>query len=176
MKRLIRIGSIAAALGSILTLVFTIGGQARTIFGHGSSHGVRLERVSLERMPLRTYLQTREHLTQVTGLGYSKHDLDSSVLAVDYDARFTGWTKGASFPVHLVLQSRGARGRVGVVTDQPTSESLDAPNDACGCSAFFFLPHDHRAYRVSVQIFRPGAPNAEPLKTLESAWVRQSAA
>jgi hypothetical protein len=174
LKRLIRVGSAAAALGSIVGLVFTIGGQAKSVFWHGSSHGVRLERVKLERMPFRTYLHTKEHRTQVTGLGYSRKDLDADGLAVDYDARFTGWTKGAAFPVELVLQAKDASGRVRVVMNQPTTEALDAPSDACGCSGFFFLPHDNRAYRVSVQIFRPNARNAEPLETMESAWFRRS--
>jgi len=168
--RLVRLGSAAAALASIIGLFVTVGDRASSLFGNNSANGVQLEKVALERIPFRRYLQTRENEGKVTGLGYSRKDLDANVLAVDFDARFKGWTKGATFPVKLTLESRNAAGRSSFA-EHELKETLDAPNDFCGCHSFFFAPKHATTYRVIVQVFRSHAPNSDPLQSTESEWV-----
>jgi hypothetical protein len=171
-KRLLQIGSAAAALGSIVGLFLTVGDHARSFLGSNPATGVHLEKVALEPMPFRTYLKTRENEDNLTGLGYSRKDLAADVLAVDYDARFKGWSKGATFPVKLTLQARDAAGRPKALAEHDMKETLDARDDSCGCHSFFFVPKRGVTYRVSVQILRPGAPDANPLQSIESTWYR----
>ena len=170
LRRLLQLGSAAAAIGSILGLAFTVGDRAVGLFANGNATGVHVERVMLETMPFRTYLETREKRTEVTGLGYSQPDLDADVLVVDYDTRFEGWTKGATFDVDLVLQTRDGAGRVKTVDHHEMKQTLDAANDYCGCYTFFFVPRASAAYRVEVQILRPNARDAQPLKRGKSDW------
>jgi hypothetical protein len=170
-KRLVQLGSAAAAVASIVGLFLTVGDRARSLFGSSTTHGVHLEKVVLEQMPFRTYLKTRENEDKVTGLGYSSKDLAANVFAVDFDARFKGWTKGAAFPVKLTLERRDATGHSSFA-EHDVVETLDAPDDFCGCHSFFFVPKRGASYRVSVQVFRPHAPNAEPLQSVESTWYR----
>lgn len=171
-RRLVQVGSAAAALASIVGLFFTVGDRARGLFGSSSSDGVHLEKVVVDRMPFRAYLKTRENEDNVTGLGYSSADLAASVLAVDFDAGFKGWTKGAVFPVKLTLESRNAAGRSSFATHD-VKETLDAANDYCGCHSFFFVPKQAASYRVTVQVFRPdNAPQSNPLQSIETGWTR----
>jgi hypothetical protein len=171
-RRLLQLGSAAAAVASILGLAFTVGDRASSLFGGGAATGVHLERVTLETMPFRTYLETREKRDEVTGLGYSPGELDSRVLAVDYDARFEGWSKGATFEVELILQRQDGDGRVETVAEHQMKQTLDAADDFCGCYTFFFLPAGKGTYRVEVQILRPNAPDAQPLQRRHSDWYR----
>jgi hypothetical protein len=170
LRRLLQLGSAAAAVASILGLAFAVGDRAVSVFGSGGATGVRLEQVTLETMPFRTYLETREKRKDVTGLGYSQRDLDSEVLAVDYDTRFEGWSKGATFEVDLALQTRDGEGRVKTVDEHQMKQTLDAADDFCGCYTFFFVPAGNATYRVEVQILRPNAPDAQPLKRRHSDW------
>jgi hypothetical protein len=171
-KRLVQLGSGLAALASIVGLFLTLGDRARSVLGGGAvDNGVQLQKATLKPMPFRTYLKTRQNESNVTRLGYSRKDLAATVLAVDFDARFTGWTKGANFPVKVTLESRDAAGH-SRFAEHDVIETLDAPTDFCGCHAFFFVPKSGVAHRVSVEVFRPGAPNAEPLRSIESGWYR----
>lgn len=169
LKRLLQLGSAAAALASILGLAFTIGDRALGLFASESAAGVQIEKVALEPMTFRTYLETREGRTDVTGLGYSQEDLDAQVLAVAYDARFGGWAKGATFDVGLTLQTRDRKGQVKSIDKHQMKQTLDAADDFCGCNTFFFVPRRGR-YRVDLQIYRPNAPAAEPLQRKLSDW------
>jgi len=171
-KRLVQLASGAAALASIVGLFLSLGDRAQSVFGSSAAdNGVQLQKATLKPMTFTTYLKTRQNESNVTGLGYSRKDLAAKVLAVDFDARFTGWTKGANFPVKVTLESRDAAGH-SRFTEHEVIETLDAPTDFCGCHAFFFVPKSGVAYRVSVDVFRPGAPNAEPLRSIESGWYR----
>src|SRR5437879_2022472 len=66
--------------------------------------------------------------------------------------------RGATFPVKLTLQTRDAAGCPKALAEHDMKETLDAPDDSCGCHSFFFVPKRGVTYRVSVQILRPGAP------------------
>jgi hypothetical protein len=169
LKSLIRLGSAAAAVGSIVGLAFTVGDRAVSAFAHDAA-GVHVEQVTLERMPFRTYLETREKRTEVEGLGYTRRDLDSEVLAVDYDTRWKGWSKGATFDVDLVLQTLDDEGRLRTLDQHRMKQTLDAADDFCGCFGFFFVPGRAAKYRVEVQILRPNALDAEPLQRRHSDW------
>jgi hypothetical protein len=171
-KRLVQLGSGLAALASIVGLFLTLGDRVQSVFGSSATdNGVQLQKAALKPMTFSTYLKTRQNESNLTKLGYSRKDLASEVLAVDFDARFTGWTKGANFPVKVTLESRDAAGHSRFAVHD-VIETLDAPTDFCGCHAFFFPPKSGVAYRASVEVFRPGAPNAEPLRTIESGWYR----
>jgi hypothetical protein len=171
-KRLVQLCSGAAALASVVGLFLTLGDRAQSMLGGGVvDNGVQLQKATLTPMTLTTYLKTRQNESNVTRLGYSRKDLAAKVLAVDFDARFTGWTKGANFPVKVTLESRDAAGH-SHFAEHDIVETLDAATDFCGCHAFFFPPKSAVADRISVEVFRPGAPNAEPLRSIESAWYR----
>jgi hypothetical protein len=170
LRRLLRLGSAAAAVGSILGLALTVGDRAVSVFERGGSTGVHLEQVLVEPMPFRTYLQTREKRDVVKGLGYTERDLDAEVLVVDYEARFEGWSRGATFDVDLGLQTRDAKGRIRTIDVHRMKQTLDAANDYCGCYSFFFVPEGKAEYRVEVQILRTNARDAEPLQRRHSDW------
>jgi hypothetical protein len=171
-RRLVQTGSVAAALGSILGLVFTVGDRARGYFERDEGTGVQIERVALETsMPLRTYFKVRENRDDVRGLGFTEEELDKEVLIVDYDVRFEGGSKGVEYLFNRALQRRDVSGRITTV-GAPRSDprTLDADDDQCGCTDYFFFPDRGAMYRVVVEIRRPNAPSAEPLDRGESNW------
>jgi hypothetical protein len=169
-KRLLQAGSAAAALGSILALAFTVGDRALGLFGSETRPEVQLERVTLEKMPYRTYLVVKERVASLRGEGGQKL-LDSNGLAVDFVARVQGSAKGVTYPVRLTIESRDAKGRIDEHVDyRQIPLTLDASDDECVCHEFFFLGGHSVAYRVNVQILRPHTPNAEPLAEKESEW------
>lgn len=169
-KRLVQLGSAAAALASIVGLLFTVGDRASGIFG-GPHYGIELEQIALARTPFATYLTTREDKQEVSGVGYSADDLRTKGLAVDFDLAFKGWTKGSSFKVKLLLDSRDAAGRPSFAFHDLT-ETLNAANDHCVCHTFFFVPKQAKRVRITVQVFRAGAGNSQPLQATQSRWAR----
>jgi hypothetical protein len=172
-RRLMQAGSVAAALGSIVGLAFTVGDRVAAPFREGERTGVHLEQVAVtEAIPLRDYFATRENRTDVDGLGFSKDELARDVLVVDYDARFEGGTKGEAFLFDRTLQRRGADGRITIVGRQAEPQTLDAADDSCGCFDYFFLPGRGAEYRVVVEVKRPNAPSADPIQRRESDWFR----
>jgi hypothetical protein len=171
-KRLIQAGSLAAALGSILGLAFTVGDRVTGLFGSDdSTPRVHIEKVALETMSLRTFLITKRAHVPGTPFGYSKKELDSDVLVVDIRAQYAHSSRGVSFPVSLTLEAR-RRGRVSAVDAFSTNYVLDDRNDSCGCHEYFRIPSRGREYRVEMQILRPNAPTSEPLDESESNWYR----
>jgi hypothetical protein len=166
-------GSAAAAIAAILGVIFTISDRTLGLFGNEPRPGVHLESLKLEAMSLQTYLKTKEGRTSVQGLGYKPKELASNGLAVDYDARFEGSSKGASYPIRLTLQGRDSNGRVENVDQEQNDHALDAEVDSCGCHTFFFLRTRDAAYRVVAEILRPNSPGSEPLAEEESAWYQR---
>jgi hypothetical protein len=171
-KRVIQAGTLAAAIASILGLVFTIGDRITGAFSHGGGAAqVKIDDVRLETMQLRTYLATKARSTPGQLVGYSKKELDSTVLVVDVAARYANSSRGVSFPVHMTLESRGANGAVRVVDSFSGEYVLDAGTDSCGCHEWFRIPARSRAYRVELQVLRPNAPAAAaPLAEKDSDW------
>lgn len=174
-RRLVQAGSVAAALGSIVGLAFTVGDRVAAPFRDEERTGVHLEQVTVtEAIPLRDYFTTRENraATDIDALGFSEEELAHDVLVVDYDARFEGGTKGEAFLFDRTLQRRGADGRITVVERQSEPQTLDAADDSCGCFEYFFLPGRGAEYRVVVEVKRPSSPNADPIQREESDWFR----
>ena len=172
-RRLMQVGSAAAALGSIVGLAFTVGDRVAAPFRDEERTGVHLEQVEVtEAIPLRDYFATRENRTDVDGLGFTDEELARDVLVVDYDARFEGGTKGEAFLFDRTLQRRGADGRITIVGRQSEPQTLDAADDSCGCFDYFFPRGRGAEYRVVVEVRRPNAPTADPIQRRESAWFR----
>ena len=172
-RRLVQAGSVAAALGSIVGLAFTVGDRVAAPFRDEERTGIHLEQVAVtEAIPLRDYFATRENRTDVDGLGFTKAELARDVLVVDYDARFEGGTKGEAFLFDRTLQRRGADGRITIVDRQSEPQTLDSADDSCGCFDYFFFPGRGAEYRVVVEVKRPNAPNADPIQRRESEWFR----
>jgi hypothetical protein len=172
-RRLMQAGSVAAAIGSIVGLAFTVGDRVAAPFRDEERTGVHLEQVAVtEAIPLRDYFATRENRTDVDDLGFSNDELARDVRVVDYDARFEGGTKGEAFLFDRTLQRRGADGRITIVGRQSESQTLDAADDSCGCFDYFFLTGRGAEYRVVVEVKRPNAPNADPIQRRESDWFR----
>ena len=172
-NRLLQAGSAAAAIATILGLAFTVSDRTLGLFGSETRPGVYLESLKLEAMPFETYLKSKEGMTSVRGLGYEPKVLASNGLAVDYDARFEGSSKGASYPIRVTLQRRNSKGQIDNVDQEQNDHALDADVDSCGCHTFFFLRERDATYRVVAQILRPGSPGAEPLTEKESAWYQR---
>jgi hypothetical protein len=172
-KKLLQAGSAAAAIAAILGVIFTVSDRARGLFGSEARPGIHLEQLGLEGMPLKTYLRTKEGVTSFRGLGYTPTELASKVLAVDFDARFEGSSKGASYPIRLTLQGRDSKGQVENVDQEQDDYALDAGVDSCGCHSFFFLRARDAAYRVIAQVLRPDEPTSEPLAEKESTWYQR---
>jgi hypothetical protein len=172
-KRLIQAGSLAAALGSILGLAFTVGDRVTGLFGHDdSTPRVHIEKVALDTMSLRTFLVTKKAHTPGAPFGYTKKELDRDVLVVDIRAQYAHSSRGVSFPVSLTLEARGRDGRIEPVDAFSANYVLDDSNDSCGCHEYFRLPLRGREYRVEMQILRPNAPVSEPLDESASDWYR----
>ena len=172
-RRLLQAGSVAATLGSIVGLAFTVGDRVTATFRYAERTGVHVEHVAVtEAIPLRDYFATRENRTDVDGLGFSEEELARDVLVVDYDARFEGGTKGEAFLFDRTLQRRGADGRITIVGRQSEPQTLDAADDSCGCFDYFFLRGRGAEYRVVIEVKRPNAPNADPIQRRESDWFR----
>ena len=169
-KRLLQAGSAAAALGSIFALTFTIGDRALGLFRNEARPGVHLTQVTLEKMQYGTYLLTKEGVTSLQGEG-TPTQLATDVLAVNFDATFEGSAKGTPYPIRVTLQTRDPKGRIDQNVDSDTDPYLlDDDDDTCGCHTFFSLARRGVAYRAGVQIFRPNAPNAQPLAEKQSEW------
>lgn len=174
-KRLLQIGSAAAAIGSVLALVFTLGDRASGLLaGDEGGPRVSIDSVKLETMPLRTYLVTKKGMKlNSKPPGFSPKELRDEVLVVKTAAEFTQSSKGVSFPATLTLEARGDDGRI-VAVDEPLHNDyvLDDSPDTCGCYEYFFLPPRGREYRVTVQVLRPNAPpGRSPLDEEESEWL-----
>ncbi len=109
-KRLLQAGSLAAALASILGLVFTVGDRVTGQFSHGQTTAhVQIDDLSLTKMSLRTFLVTKKAHVPGTPFGYGKKELDDPVLVVDVRARYAHSSRGVPFPVKLTLEARRAR-------------------------------------------------------------------
>jgi hypothetical protein len=172
-RRLVQAGSLAAAIASILGLVFTVGDGVTGLFAHSDSTAhVQIDDVSLEKMSLRTFLSTKKAHVPGTPFGYTKQELDDQVLVADVRARYAHSSRGVPFPVKLSLQGRGADGSIHEVDAASESYVLDAGQDSCGCSEYFRIPQPGREYRVELQILRPNAPTSEPLGVRTSSWYR----
>jgi hypothetical protein len=172
-RRLVQAGSAAAAVGSIVGLLFTVGDRIAAPFRDEERTGIHLEQVAVtEAIPLRDYFATRENRTDTSKTGFSERELDRDVLVVDYDARFEGGTKGEAFLFDRTLQRRGPDGRITIVDMRADQQTLDAADDSCGCFDYFFFPGRGAEYRVVVEVKRPTAPNADPIQRRESEWFR----
>ena len=170
----LRAGSVAAALGSVLALFLTVGDRVSGLFADDDSGAprVHIDSVELETMPLRTFLVTR--LQQEPPFGYNEKELDRDVIVASIDMRYEHSSRGVPFPAKLTLETRGSDGRARAV-DRPLEleYTLDASNDTCGCHEWFNLPSHGREYRLGVQILRPSnAPQSAPLADEESDWYR----
>jgi len=172
-RRLIQLGSLAAALASILGLVFTVGDRVLGQLRHddGTAH-VRIDDVSLEQMSLRTYLTTKTAHVPGTPFGYTKRELAEQVLVADIRALYSHSSRGVPFPVRLTLESRGKDGSVVEVDSVSENYVLNAATDSCGCSEYFRIPRRGREYRVEMQVLRPNAPTSQPLDRHTSDWYR----
>lgn len=173
-KRLLQIGSAAAALGSVLALVFTVGDRVSGLFENDGTPRVRIDRVELETMPFRTYLVTKDaKLPNELPRYGSKTDLDRDVLVVSFPARFERSSRGVLFPARLTLQARNRDDRIVAVDAFQLQVVLDAGDDDCACHAYFPLRSRGQEYRVEVQISRPSAPaGSDPLDEERSDWYR----
>jgi hypothetical protein len=172
-KRLLQAGSLAAALASILGLVFTVGDRVTGQFSHGQTTAhVQIDDLSLTKMSLRTFLVTKKAHVPGTPFGYEKKELDDQVLVVDVRARYAHSSRGVPFPVKLTLEARRADGSIDAVDSASESYVLDAGKDSCGCSEYFRIPQRGREYRVEMQVLRPNAPTSEPLDQRASNWYR----
>jgi hypothetical protein len=171
-KRLLQIGSAAAAIGSVLALVFTVGDRVSGLFESDDGPGVRVDRVELEAMPLRTYLVTKER--EKPPFHYTAKELDSDVLVVSFRARYKGSAAGVKFPFWLTLLER-KNGRA-VTVEEPLEgyHNMQKPDDECDCHEIFQLPPRGREYRAQVQIMDPEAPSpdSQPLAEAQSDWYR----
>jgi hypothetical protein len=172
-KRLLQLGSVAAALGSVLALALTVGDRVSGLFEDNGTVRVRIDRVKLETLPLRTYLVTKEGHRLNERMGYSETELESDVLVANVDARYEHSSRGVEFPARLILQARrGSTGRV-MAAEAPLDARyvLEDGSDQCGCHEFFFIPSRGRQYRVEVQILRPNSPGSTPLDENASDWL-----
>ena len=171
-KRLLQIGSAAAAIGSVLALVFTVGDRVSGLFESDEGPRVRVDRVELEAMPLRTYLVTKER--EKPPFHYKPTELESDVLVVSFRARYKGSAAGVKFPFWLTLLER-KNGRA-VTVEEPLEgyHNMQKPDDECGCHEIFQLPPRGRGYRAQVQIMDPEAPSpdSQPLAEARSDWYR----
>jgi hypothetical protein len=167
-RRLLQLGSAAAALGSVLALLFTVGDRISGLFGDEGGPRVRIDRVELEAMSLRTYLVTKKR--RKPPFGYPPKELDSDVLVVSFRARYEHSAAGVLFPAWLTLLTR--EGDRPVTVEEPLERfyNLDASDDSCGCHEIFRLPPRGREYRAQVQIMSPEAPDSQPLDEKESDW------
>jgi hypothetical protein len=169
---LLRAGSVAAAIGSVLALFFTVGDRVSALFDDDSgAPRVRIESVELEKMSLRTFLETRKG----GEFGdYSDKELDREVIVANIDARYEHSSRGVPFPAKLILETRASDGRAHPVGEPfELDYTLDAADDTCGCHEWFDLPSHGRQYRVEVQIMRPSnAAYSAPLADKASDWYR----
>jgi hypothetical protein len=150
----LQVGSAAAAVGSVLALTFSVGDRVSSLFKDDGALRVRIDRVELETLPLRTYLVTKEGYRLNERTGYSKAELESDVIVVNLDARYEHSSRGVQFPARLTLLSRRGKSSRIVAAEAPleTQYVLEDGSDHCGCHEFFFLPSRGREYRVEAQI------------------------
>jgi hypothetical protein len=166
----IQAGTVAAALASIAGLLFTVGDRVTGLFSSSdNSPRVKIDRVGLETMPLKTYLLTDVHPTPLP-LPYTPKERARSVLVMDLQARYVHAARGGTFPAMLFLERRTTRGAASV-TPQSTEYYMDANDDQCGCHAWFPIPAKPGQYRVRVQIFRPNSGSAQPMDERTSDWM-----
>jgi hypothetical protein len=170
---ILRAGSVAAALGSVIALFLTVGNGVKGLFGHDSgAPRVHIDSVELEKMDLRTFLVTKEH--QKPPFGYSKRELGRDVVVANIDAQYERSSRGVSFPATLTLESRASDGRVHPVQLLELNYTLDASDDTCGCHQWFKLPSQGREYRLDVEILRPSnAAHPPALAHKASDWYQR---
>ena len=168
-RNVIQAGTVAAALASIIGLVFTVGDRVTGLFGSSdTTPRVKIDDVALETMPLKTYLLTDVHPTPLP-LPYTAKERARDVLVMNLDARYLHATRGGTFPAMLFLERRTSHGAA-AVTPQSTSYYLDTNDDQCGCHTWFALPRKHGQYRIRVQIFHPNSSASQPLDEQTSDW------
>lgn len=170
-RRMIQLGSAAAAVASILGLAFTVGDKVTGAFASGQPR-VGIRAVSVETMSLRSYLDTKAGHIPGQPYGYSKKDLDSRVIVADLGVQWSHAYTGDRFPANLTLQRRARNGSIVSADAYSESFGLNAGEDSCGCHAWFRIPKHPGPYRVSLQIMRPNEPSADPLDERASDWVR----
>jgi hypothetical protein len=169
-KRLLQVGSAAAAIGSVLALVFTVGDRVSGLFEGDGGPRVRVDGVELEAMPLQTYLETKAR-EKPPFSEYKPKELQGDVLVVSFHAEFKGSAPGVRFPYWLTLLGRR---KTRVVTVEPPLEryvNVEKVDDECACYENFVLPPRGREYRAQVQIMDPdGSPHSQPLAEAKSDW------
>jgi hypothetical protein len=173
-KRLLQIGSAAAAIGSVLALVFTVGDRASGLLkGNDGGPRVSVADVELEPMSLQQYLVTKERKTPPFPPQYTEKDLQRDVLVVTFHAEYNESAPGVRFPYWITLLGR--KGTRVVVAEPPLERNalLKKADDACDCHEVFNLPPRGRQYRAQVQIMDPEAPpNSQPIAEAKSDWYR----
>lgn len=170
-KRVLQAGSVAAALGSILALVLTVGTQFSGLFGSDGTPRVHIKSVKLEPMPLGSYVMTYDPPGPGEPTGYTKKELDGKVLAVSIDMQYENATRGGHFRGILTLDERTRPGgRLLPPFSLRHDYALNAGRDSCVCHDFFFLSRPGSEYRVKVQILRPNLPHAQPFAEYTTEW------
>jgi hypothetical protein len=165
----IQAGTVAAALASIIGVAFTVGDRVTGLFSSSdTTPRVKIDRVGLERMSLKTYLLTDVHPTPLP-LPYTAKERARDVLVMDLRARYVHAARGGTFPAMLFLERRTDSGAA-AVKPQSIEYYLDANDDQCGCHAWFSIPRSHGQYRIRVQIFRPNGGGSQPLDEGTSDW------
>ena len=172
-KRLIQAGSIAAAIGSILGLAFTIGDRFTGVFGSDAAPKPELRGVTIERMTLRMYLATRTNPTVGDKPDYSEKERASDVLVVDVRASYAHAKTGEHFPVRITLERRARNGSADVVSPHLLQYYFESETDECVCHDYFELPRQPGAYRAEVQILDPSGRRSElVIDQATSRWLR----
>ena len=160
-KRLIQAGSVAAAIGSILGLAFTVGDRVTGLFGGDAAPRPELHGVTIQKMKLRTYLATRTNPTIDDNPNYSQKQLENDVVVVDVRARFAHSKTSEHFPVRITLERRARDGSADVMTQHLYQYYLEADTDDCVCHDRFPLPARPGEYRAEVQILDPSGRKSE---------------
>jgi hypothetical protein len=173
-KRLLHAGSIAAAIGAILGLFFTVGDRVTGVFDDDGSEtpSAELHGVSVQRMTLRAYIATRTKLSPDDRPDYSEKEMDADVLAVDVRAQYSNARRKEHFPVVLTLERRDAKGRPVAVQTHRQEYYLETDDDKCVCHDRFPIPAGAHALRVQVQLLDPDLNVTSPVDQLESEWLR----
>jgi hypothetical protein len=170
-KTLVQVGGGAAAVASVLGLALTIGDRTFGLFESDAPPGPHLEEVRLETMPLGAYYVAKKGPGSLEGLRYTKAELDSNELVVNFDARFEGSTKAVAYPVRLTLLTRDSSGKVHVGEPRQDNYTMDKSDDHCGCSDVFVVhPRHGESYQVLAQILSPNGTAV--LQDRPSAWYR----